>query len=55
MWNVIRGERRVLNDLQLNLEALSTDDKDREALKKFLQQPDGLFFLVVLVRAKIEN
>lgn len=45
---LLKDERKVLNDLQLILEGSGIEQEDREALKHSLQQIDDLFLIVVV-------
>ncbi len=45
---LLKDERKTLNDLQLILEGLGVEQEDREILKQSLQQIDELFLIVVV-------
>jgi len=45
---LLKSERKILNDLQLILESLGIEREDREALQKSIQQLDDLFLIVVV-------
>lgn len=45
---LLRDERKVMNDLQLILENLGIEAEDKEALQQSIQQLDDLFLIVVV-------
>lgn len=45
---LLRNERKILNDLQLILESFGPQDEDRQALQQSIQQLDDFFLIVVV-------